>query len=71
VNGFPERGSGVPLIGFGPEEGEEGVASVEAVRRSGGEIGEEGEALGLGEHPGCVGAGGSPHRRAAKQPELD
>jgi hypothetical protein len=71
MEGLPERGSGVSLIGFGPEEGEESVASVEAVRGGRSEVSKQGQALGLRHHCDCFRSRGSPHRRGAKQPKLD
>src|SRR2546425_2181485 len=38
------------LIELGPKQGDEGIAPVQAMGCGGGEVGEQGDALGLGQH---------------------
>ena len=64
-----EGGARVALVEVGPEEGEEGVAPVEAAGRVGGEVGEECEPFRLLEHgaapPGRPRPGGPARRECA------
>lgn len=49
VHGLSQRRASVLVIGVGPQEAQEGVAPVKAAWRGRGEVGEKGNALGLGQ----------------------
>ena len=59
------------LVEVGPEEGEEGVAPVEAAGRVGGEVGEEAQPLRLLEHGQQLPAFRGPEVQHAESKQLD
>jgi hypothetical protein len=71
VQALAERVAALLQIELGPEQAQQRVASMEAVRRGGGEVGEEGETLGLGHHrPGpVIGAVRAANINGAKGPD--
>ena len=66
-----ERGPGVSLVEVGPEEGQQPVAAVVAAGRIGGEVGEQGEPLGLLEHSPDLPPVGGPKVQDAQRQQLD
>ncbi len=67
----PEGGAGMLLVELRPEEGQQGVAAMEPAGRGDGEIGEQGEALGLAQHRAELFAGGVTQVEQAERPETD
>lgn len=71
VEALSEGVAALLQIQLGPEQAEQGIAAMEAVRRSGGEIGQQCEPLGLRQNrPGpLIGAVGTPDVYRAKRPD--
>ena len=55
VQRLAKRAAGLFLVEIGPEEAEKDVTPLNPAWRREGEIGEEGEPLGLDSHRGCAG----------------
>jgi hypothetical protein len=50
MEGAPEGGARMALVEIGPEQGEQGIATVEAPGKVGGQVGQEREPLRLAQH---------------------
>src|SRR3989449_1224515 len=59
------------LVELGPEEGEKGIAAVQPSGRSGGEVGEQGDALRLGQHRLELVPVGPEEVQHSENPKLD
>jgi hypothetical protein len=66
IEGAIEGGAGPLGVVLRPEEGEDGIPPVESMRAGGGQVHQEGEAPGLGQHGTELGPLGVPQVECAK-----
>ena len=71
MEGLPEGTAGVLLVELGPEEEEEGVAATKCVGGKGGEVGEQGQALGLHRDGAGIAIADAEQLQATKGAQLE